>query len=59
MLQVLMWDTIDGIVDKNILNQLVSGKVLNMCAKAYKILESNAKVVAWVKEPALVCESCG
>jgi hypothetical protein len=59
MLQVLTWDTINGMVDENILNQLTSGKVLDVCAKACKILESDAKVVVWVNEPALVCESCG
>lgn len=49
MLQVLIWYTINGMVDKNILRRLASGKVLDVCAKACKILESDAKVVVLVK----------
>jgi hypothetical protein len=59
MLQVLMWDTINGMVEENVLNQLASGKILDVCTKACKILESDAKVVAWIDEPALVCGSFG
>ena len=58
MLQVLMWDTINGMVDENVLKQVASGKILDVYAKTCKILESDAKAVAWINEPALVCESC-
>jgi hypothetical protein len=54
MLQVLMWDTINGMVNENVLNQLASGKILDGCTKACKILDSDAKVVTWIKEPAPV-----
>lgn len=58
MLQVLMWDTINGMVDENVLKQVASGKILDIYAKTCKILESDAKAVTWINEPALVCESC-
>jgi len=59
MLQVLMWDTINGMVDENVLNRLASGIILDVSAKTCKVVESDAKVVTWLKEPALVCGSCG
>ena len=52
VLQVLTWDTINGMVDKNVLSQLVSGKILDVCRKGCKILESDAKVVTWINQPA-------
>ena len=52
-----MWDTIDGKVDENVLSQLASGKVLDACTTACKILQHNAKVVSWINEPALICKS--
>jgi hypothetical protein len=55
MLQVLMWDTINGVVDENVLMRLASGKILDVSTRGCKILESNAKAAAWVKEPARTC----
>jgi hypothetical protein len=33
MLQLLMWDTINGLVDETLLSQLASGKILDVGKK--------------------------
>ena len=58
MLQVLMWDTINGMVDENVLKQVASGKILDVYAKTCKVLDSDAKAVSWINESALADESC-
>lgn len=55
MLQVLLWDTINGMVDENALKRVASGEILDVCAKTCKILESDAKVVKWINEPTSLC----
>jgi hypothetical protein len=46
MLQVLMWDTINGVVEQQVLKQVASGKVLFVCVTDCKVLESDTKPVA-------------
>jgi hypothetical protein len=50
MLQVLMWDTINGLVDETLLSRLASGKILDVGTKTCRILDSDAKAVAWANE---------
>jgi hypothetical protein len=48
MLQVLMWDTINGMADMSVLNRLESRKILDVCRKSCTILERNSKIVDWI-----------
>jgi hypothetical protein len=50
MLQVLMWDTINGMADNDVLNCLESEKILDVCRKTCTILECNAKIVDWISD---------
>lgn len=50
MLQILMWDTINGMADSEVLDRLESGKILDVCSKTCTIVESNAKIVDWISD---------
>ena len=50
MLQVIMWDTINGLVEETLLSRLASGKILDVGTKTCRILNKDAKAVAWANE---------
>jgi hypothetical protein len=55
MLQVTMWDTINGLVEETLLGRFASGKILDIGTKSCRILNNGAKAVAWVNELPEAC----
>jgi hypothetical protein len=55
MLQVIMWDTINGLVEETLLSRFASGEILDIRTKTCRILNNGAKAVAWVNELPEAC----
>jgi hypothetical protein len=47
-LQVLMWDTMNGKVEQKELEAVVAGKVVDVSAKPYRIIDQNNPSVEWL-----------
>lgn len=57
MLQVIMWDTINGLVEQTLLDRLASEKVLDVGTKTCRILNKDAKAVSWANELPNACRT--
>ena len=47
-LWVLMWDTVNGKVEQKELEGIVAGKVVDVCAKACRIIDQNDRSMEWL-----------
>jgi hypothetical protein len=49
-MQILMWDTINGKVEAEMLDEMAEGKVIDVCDKSCRIYDQDHCSVEWVGE---------